>query len=85
MKRPKRKVMIADRALIKLLARAISKTNRQNTVIMLNNILARIVWKYADSGSAENEVLKIARQVNATVAALLYIDIIEMRAKRRNK
>ncbi len=85
MKRPKRKVMIADRALIKLLAQAIVKTKSQNAVITLNDILARIVWKYVGSGSAENEVLKIASQVNTTVAALLYIDIIEMRAKRRNK
>lgn len=85
MKRPKRKVMAADRALIKLLARTIAKTNSQNTVIMLNDILARTVWKYVGSGSAENEVLKIANQVNTTVAALLYVDIIEIRAKRREE
>lgn len=85
MKRPKRKVMAADRALIKLLARTIAKTNSQNTVIMLNDILARTVWKYVGSGSAENEALKIANQVNTTVAALLYVDIIEIRAKRREE
>lgn len=85
MKRPKRKVMAANRALIKLLARTIAKTNSQNAVIILNDILARIVWKYVGSGSAENEVLKIANQVNTTVTALLYVDIIEIRAKRREE